>query len=109
MVSEVLKEVDVDEVLNEDVNDEQGEIGVVVKDVDVNDECGENEDVNDEIDDVVLVVDFDDQDEVDVDVAIDCIEVEVDVVDDCVKVDVDVDASVVAGVHAEDAVVDDVV
>ena len=109
MVDEVLKEADVDEVLNEGVKDEQDEIGVVVKDVDVSDECGENEGVNDEVDDVVLVVDFDDQDEVDVDVATDCIEVEVDAVDDCVKVDVGVDASVAADVHAEDAVVDDVV
>ena len=63
----------------------------------MNDECGENEGVKDEVDDVVLVVDFDDQDEVDV-----------DVVDDCVKVEVDVDASVAADVHVEDVVVDDV-
>ena len=55
-----------------------------------------NEGVKDEVDDVVLVVDFDDQDEVDV-----------DVVDECVKVEVDVDVRVAADVHVED-VVDDV-
>ena len=96
MVDEVVKEVDVDEVLNEDVKDEQeDEIDVVAEDVEVNDECGENEGVKDEVDDVVLVVDFDDQDEVDV-----------DVVDDCVKVEVGVDVRVAADVHVED-VVDD--
>ena len=50
----------------------KNEIDVVVEDVEVNDECGENEGVKDEVDDVVLVVDFDDQDEVDVDVVDDC-------------------------------------
>ena len=49
MVDEVLKEVDVNEVLNEDVKDEQDEIDVVVENVEVNDECGENEDVKDEL------------------------------------------------------------
>ena len=56
MVDEVVKEIDVDEVLNEDVKDEQDEIDVVVEDVEVNDERGENEGVKDEVDDVVLVV-----------------------------------------------------
>ena len=58
MVDEVLREVDVDEVLNEDVKDEQDEIGVVVEDAEVNDEGGENEGVKDEVDDLVLVVVF---------------------------------------------------
>ena len=39
----------------------------------MNDKGGENEDVRDEIDDVVLVVDFDDHIEVDVCVVNDCI------------------------------------
>ena len=92
-----MKEVNVDEVLDKDVKDEQDEIDVVVEDVEVKDECGENEGVKDEVDDVVLVVNFDGQDEVDV-----------GVVDDCVKVELDVDASVAADVHVEDVVVDDV-
>ena len=33
MVDEIVKEVDVNEVLNEDVKDEQNEIGVVAEDV----------------------------------------------------------------------------
>ena len=92
-----MKEVDVDEVLNDDVNDERDEIGVIAKDVDVNGECRDNEGVNDEVDDVVLVVDVNVQDEVDV-----------DVVDECAKVEEDVDAKVAVDVHVED-VVDDVV
>ena len=97
MIDEVMKEVNVDEVLNEDVKGEQDEIDVVAEDVKVNDECGENEGVKDEVDDVVLVVDFDDQDEVDV-----------DDVNGCVEVEVDDDASVAADVHVEDVAVDDV-
>ena len=92
MVGEVVKEVDVDEVLSEDAKDEWDEIGLVMEDEEANDECGENEGVKDETDDVVLVVTFDDQDE--------------DVIDDCVKVEVDVDVRVAFDVHVED-VVDD--
>ena len=95
MVDDFVKEVDVDEVLNEDIKDELDEIDVVVEDVKVNDECGENEGVKDEVDDVVLVVDFDDQGEVNV-----------NVVDDCVKLELDVDVRVVADVHVEDVVND---
>ena len=95
MVDEVTKEVDVGEVLSEDVKDEPDDIDVVVENVKVNDECGENERVKDEVDDVVLVVDFGDQYEVDV-----------NVVDHCVEVEVHVDVRVGADVHVE-YVVDD--
>ena len=98
MVDEVLKEVDVDEVMNEDVKGEQDEIDIVVEDVEAGDECGVIEDVKDEADDVILVVAFNDQDEV-----------EVDVVDACVKGEIDFDVGVVDDVHVVhvDDVVDD--
>ena len=97
MIDEVVKVVNVDEVLSEDVKDEPDEIDVAVEVVKVNDESGENEVVEDEVGGVVLIVDVDVQDEVDV-----------DVVDECAKVEEDVDAKVAVDVHVED-VVDDVV
>ena len=64
-----MKEVDVDEVLNEDAKNEH-DIDLVIEDVEVSDKGDEIEDVCG--DDVVLVVDFDDHAEVDVDVVDAC-------------------------------------
>ena len=71
------------------------EVDLVIEDVEVNGEGGENEDVTDEVDVVVLVVGFGDHAEADV-----------DVVDACVEAEVDVDVGVVDDDHVENAVAD---